>query len=177
MCDVTEKLVLLCHCGRISNRCRELTPAIPLLPLVCVQLNQTVATADCLHRFSSAWLDLWFPCILRASRWAGHPELSVVIPIMLTAGWQEHPPSSPYRGLTSLFVFLRAVGLHCKHHCCIIHNRREAAAPEDWQVKGDRLEGKSWATQGFQPFPKNPVWKHDIRPLIEEFSSFLPTLE
>lgn len=36
MCDVIEKLVLLCHCGRISNTGRELTSAIPLLSCVCV---------------------------------------------------------------------------------------------------------------------------------------------
>lgn len=49
MCDVIEKLGLLCHCGRISNTGKELTSAVPLLSCVCVYLNLTVATAGCLY--------------------------------------------------------------------------------------------------------------------------------
>lgn len=74
------------------------------------------------------------------------------------------PPSLPYWGYKSLFVFLQALRLHCKHHCCMIHSRREAAVSEDWQVMGQqdapephrRLEGKSWMTWRWNAPPAFP---------------------
>lgn len=82
------------------------------------------------------------------------------IPILLTV-WQTlaQPPSSSRWGCTSLFVFLHAAHLHCKHRCCIIHSRSEAAVSDDCQVMWTRephrkLEDKSWTTQRLQPFPK-----------------------
>ncbi len=146
---------------------------------VCTLTSQSPQQAVYIAEITSTWLDLLSYC--HPSSWsvsqrAGHPEL----PIMFTVRQQEEtpaqPPSSPFGGYTSLFVFLQAVQLHCKHHCCIIHSRREAAVPEDWQVMGQqdaaephrRLEGKSCMTRMFQLSRRNPVWKHDRKSLIKE---------
>lgn len=160
-CDVTQKLVLLCHCGRISNAGRELTPAIPLLSCVFLNLSRLSVWLRLLrHDLTSALTDI----LLRGASVTSRSPRAVCCRF-LTVRQQEQtvaqPPSSPYRGYTSLFVLLQAARLHCKHRCCIIHSRSEAAVPGDWQVMGQqdaaeprrRLEGKSFMTRRFQPFP------------------------
>lgn len=150
---------------------RELTPAFPLLSCVCVYLNLTVTTAGCLHCLdflSTNWplVSLSSLCVERQSIEQVTLSCRLWIPIVQTVRQQEQtlvqPPSSPHWGYTSLFVFLQAVRLHCKHHCCIIHSRREAAVPEDWQVMGQqdapephrRLEGKSRMTRNVPAVPR-----------------------
>lgn len=64
MCDVTEKLVLLYHCGRISNTCRDLTSALPLLSCFCTWLNSPSFFFFLLFVFSFQRLDATRPQLL-----------------------------------------------------------------------------------------------------------------
>lgn len=82
MCDVTEKLVLLHHCGRISNTCRDLTSALPLLS--CFGTCPNSPFFSFLLCFFSPSNDLTRPdrnSCCHAAAWTvrvcvGHPELS-----------------------------------------------------------------------------------------------------
>lgn len=131
MCDVTEELVLLCHCGRISNTCRDLTSALPLLSCFCTCLNSTIFFFFLLFFFPSEDLTRPDRCVrCHPPAWTvsvcvGHPELSPVSSYYAncgTAGTDSRPAFPLRPGCSSLFVFFQALCLHFKRCCCIIHS-------------------------------------------------------
>lgn len=153
MCDVTEKLVLLYYCGRISKTCRISTSVVPLLSCLCTCLNSPFFSFLLFPFFSSEDLtrpDRNFCCHDPAwtlSACAGHPELSPVSSDYANCkpAGTDSCPAFPLRpGRTSLFVFFQALCLHFKRCCCIIHSWGETAAPRDWQVMCEML----WSLTG-----------------------------
>lgn len=163
-CDVIQKLVLLSHCGRISNTGKENDFCSSCAALCCC-----CCCVPKPYSRTASWVSLTFlrhdstSGLMEHSWLAGHPDLSVTWCHAKTPGTvtEIKALSSPYWGYRSLFVYLQAVRLQCKHHCCIIHSRRERAVPGDWQVMGQLLSlAGSWRA--------NPGWLGDIM----QFHSF-----